>query len=160
MLVLDETWRILQAPFRIPGIGPGHNERARDASSRTGVSVAEPGAGFAPGERFVGHNLRADLAHGRQCGDGGDRPSGRDERQPDDAANRSPSENATDGEDEEADLSCQVEGSAGAERDSGDEGEVIVEVVERGLQTEGEQDDAGNHRQVEIAVGMQEACLA
>jgi hypothetical protein len=38
---------------------------------------------------------------------------------------------------------------------------VIVEVVERGLQTEGEQDDAGNHRQVEIAVGMQsEACLA
>ena len=49
----------------------------------------------------------------------------------------------------------QVEGGAAAERHRGHRVERLTDVAERRLEAEGEEDDAGNHRQVEVAVGVQ-----
>ena len=63
----------------------------------------------------------------------------------------------------EADKREQVDGGADAEREGRDRVELGVDVGERDLEGEREEDDRGDHRQVQVGVdvaGERDACLA
>jgi hypothetical protein len=49
----------------------------------------------------------------------------------------------------------EIQRGTAAERDGGHRVEPLTDVVDRRLEAEGEEHDAGNHRQVEVAVGVQ-----
>jgi hypothetical protein len=48
----------------------------------------------------------------------------------------------------------EVEGGAAGEPDCGHRVERLAAIAERRPEAEGEEDDAGDHRQVEVAVGV------
>lgn len=68
-------------------------------------------------------------------------PGKADEREQHNGDEGWPAEDAVDGEDHEREVSGEVEGEPGAERDDGQELEVVVELVERALDSEGEEDE-------------------
>ena len=79
----------------------------------------------------------------------------RDQGEQHDYADRPPPKDLPVGSEEERDVPGEVEGGAAAERDCRHRVELLADVTDRRLQAECEEDDPGDHRQVEVAVGVQ-----
>jgi hypothetical protein len=114
-----------------------------------------PESRIAIAKHLVCHDQRADGAdQGERC-DRGDHDRGRDQSEQHDRADRPPPEEPTGRPIEERNVPEQVKGRAAAESDSRHGVERLANVVERRLQAESKEDDARDHRQVEVAVGVQ-----
>jgi hypothetical protein len=108
--------------------------------------MANPHAALAVSDRFVGDDERAHAADERECREGGDRDCDGDEDQEEGGADRPSPEDAAGRHAKERNVAEQVQSDASAEGDRGYEIERTMDVVQRRLEAEGEEDNARDHR--------------
>jgi hypothetical protein len=121
-----------------------HGERASMA--------ADPGAPFSIPDRLVADETRADGRNEAEGGEGRYHPrDGEQPKQQDRRDRSSPSEASADPQ-TQRDVREHVQRDPAAKTERWDDQERIVDVVEGGLQSEREQDDARDHRQVQVRV--------
>ena len=106
-------------------------------------------------ENFVRHDRRADGADEGERSQRRDRDRNRDEGEQHGGADGTSPEDAAGCSVKKRDVPEQVQRGAAAERHGRHGLELVADVVERRLQAEGEEDDAGDQRQVQVAVGVQ-----
>lgn len=116
--------------------------------------MAYPSAALSVADHLVCEDKRADTADQRERRESGDRDCDGDEGEQQDGAHGATHDDSAARSPEKRDLRGQVEGGSGAESDGGDGVERGAEMVERRFEAEGEEDDAGDHRRVEVAVSV------
>jgi len=108
--------------------------------------VSDPDPVLVVPDCLVCHHQGADRTHEAERGEGRDRESSRDEGEQDGRPDRPSPEDSACRSQEECDVSEQVECGASAEADCGHRAELVAQVAHGGLEAEGEEDDAGDHR--------------
>ena len=119
------------------------------------LGMSERGSVLAMADRLVRHDERAHGAHeGERC----ERRYGfgsRYEGEQHECSDRAPAEDAAGHAEEGCDMPDQVQGRPAAERNCGHRVQMLPGVADSRLEPESEEHDAGDHRQVEVAVGIQ-----